>query len=132
MLAKEIPDIIRGKKKTTPKVMEFAGYSPLMLAVAGSDYNRKCILVLIANGADINCLDKYDNNLFHIAALYGNNKILEFLVKNLKLSILTKNKNGETPLNICHRTGNKVGLAVIEKSISDSFIKEIDREEEQA
>ena len=56
--------------------MEFTGYTPLMLAIAGGNKNLECVEILIHHGANINCRDKFGNNLFHIAALYNNNEIL--------------------------------------------------------
>ena len=94
---------------------EFAGFTPLMLAVAKGDENFDCLQVLLAQGADFNCTDEYDNNLLHVAALYGNNKILDYLAKNLKLDLFARNNKGETALNICHTAKNQAGVVLLEK-----------------
>ena len=42
---------------------------------------------LLAKGADFNVKDDLGNSIIHIAALYGNNIILEYLTKNLKIEL---------------------------------------------
>ena len=115
--AQETPD--RDGASLTSKsapafVKEFAGFTPLMLAVAKGDENFDCLQALLTHGANFNCKDEYENNLLHIAARYGNNKILDYLAKNLKLDVFARNSNGETALNICHTTKNQAGVAVLE------------------
>jgi ankyrin repeat protein len=52
-----------------------------MLATAGGDKNLECVKLLFnANGIDRNCIDFQGNTLLHIAVIYGNTSILEFLV----------------------------------------------------
>jgi len=80
--AQETHDKDSGKAANT-YVKEFAGFTPLMLAVAKGDENFECLQALLAQGANFNCVDTYDNNLLHVAALYSNNKILDYLAKNL-------------------------------------------------
>ena len=79
--------------------------------------------------------------MLHVAALYGNNKILDYLAKNLKLDLFARNSKGETALNICHTTKNAAGIALLgvlqqtcdaSKGTADSLLSELDREEEQA
>lgn len=77
----------------------------------------------------------------HVAALYGNNKILDYLAKNLKLDLFARNSKGETALNICHTAKNTAGVALLEdlqhtcdssKGTADSLLSELAKEEEQA
>jgi len=130
-----------GGKAPSAFVKEFAGFTPLMLAVAKGDENFDCLQALLAQGADFNCRDEYENNLLHVAATYGNNKILDYLAKNLKLDLFARNSKGETALNICHSAKNAAGVAILDslqqtcdssKSTADSLLNELDREEEQA
>tara|TARA_B110000285_G_scaffold233275_1_gene306558 strand:- start:1876 stop:3093 length:1218 start_codon:yes stop_codon:yes gene_type:complete len=130
-----------GGKAASTFVKEFAGYTPLMLAVAKGDENFDCLQALLAQGANFNCKDEYDNNLLHVAALYSNNKILDYLAKNLKLDLFARNSKGETALNICHTNKNSAGVALLEalqhtcdssKGTADSLLSELAREEEQA
>jgi len=72
-----------------------------MLATAGSDKNLECMKALLKAGADFKAKDTYQNSLLHIAALNKNNKILNYIVKNMKLDIFERNSLGETALNIC-------------------------------
>ena len=51
-----------------------------MLAVAEGGQNLEAVKILLANKADITILDSYGNNILHIAAQYGNNEALEFLI----------------------------------------------------
>ena len=78
-----------------------------MLAVANGDKGGlESLKVLLLNGANFSNKDYYDNSLLHIAALNNNNKILDWLLKNLKIGIFDRNKNGETALNICQTNKN--------------------------
>jgi ankyrin repeat protein len=42
---------------------------------------------LLSKGAKFDVKDEHGNSLIHIAALYGNNLILEYLTKNLKIEM---------------------------------------------
>ena len=78
-----------------------------MLAVANGDKGGlESLNVLLLNGANFSNKDYYDNSLLHIAALNNNNKILDWLLKNLKIGIFDRNRNGETALNICQTNKN--------------------------
>ena len=80
---------------------EFHGYTPLMLAVAGGDQNLECVRCLLSNKANTSITDSFGNTLLHIAAIYGSNDILRYLIQNLKqINIFERNNNGETALSI--------------------------------
>lgn len=89
-----------GKSKT-PFEREFYGYTPLMLAVTSKESNLECIKIILNSGADYKKKDEFGNNLLHLAARTGNNKILDYIAKNLKIGIFERNKAGETALGIC-------------------------------
>lgn len=74
-----------------------------------------CVKLLLQNEANSNVKDEDDNNLLHLAALNGNNKTLDYLSKNLKISIFERNKKGETPLNICKFLKNAEGEKILEQ-----------------
>jgi ankyrin repeat protein len=72
-----------------------------MLAVAGGDKNLECVKQLSQlSSIDINCTDSHGNTLLHIASIYGNNDILEYLLTKKILNILERNSNGDTALSI--------------------------------
>ena len=72
-----------------------------MLAVAGGDQNLECVRLLLQSKANPSLTDSYGNTLLHIAAIYGSNDILKYLVQNLRqISIFERNNAGETALSI--------------------------------
>jgi len=77
------------------------GYTPLMLAVASGDHNLDCVKLLLGAKADYNKVDFKNNTILHIAAIYGNNRILDYLMKNLQIDIFARNKDGDTAMSIC-------------------------------
>jgi ankyrin repeat protein len=81
-----------------------------MLAVARSDENLECVKYLLQKGANYKVEDEYGNNLHHIAAINGNIKILDYLAKNLKIELFSRNGKGETPLSICQQMKNQEGI----------------------
>lgn len=87
--------------KETKYVKEWVKYTPLMLCAAGGDKNLEAFKLLLKYNADYSNKDIYNNNLLHIAAQHNNNKILEYISKNLKIDIFERNNFGETALNIC-------------------------------
>jgi len=110
MLAIEQPDT---KAKTVVKVTggfvkEFEGYTPLMLAVARDDANLECVKTLLSHGANFECRDTLGNGIIHIAAMNGNNKILDYLTKNLKTDMFSRNQKGESALSLADAEGAKI------------------------
>lgn len=87
---------------------EFVNYTPLMLAVSGSDENLECVKTLLQHGANFESKDTYGNGVIHIAAINGNNKILDYLTKNLKTDMFSRNLKGESPLTLADADGVKI------------------------
>ena len=86
----------------------------MLAAVPGGDENLECIKVLYDYGADINYTEKYGHNLFHIAAIFFNNEIFEFLIKNASPGLLNfRNNGGETPSEMCKIRGNHAGVFIL-------------------
>jgi ankyrin repeat protein len=77
-----------------------------MLAIARDDSNLECVKLLLQKGANYKVEDEYGNTVHHIAALNGNNNILDYLAKNLKIELFARNEKGETPLSICQQLKN--------------------------
>jgi len=140
----EEPDTF-GKKvhsitQTTSFAKEMSKYTPLMLAVSKGDENLDCLKYLLEAGADYTRKDTFDNTVLHIAALNGNNAMLEYMAKNLKIDLFARNKNGETALNVCQGFKNTEGIATLEqyqieydssKDIADSLLNEVQKEEQR-
>lgn len=99
LMALEQPD--KFAKTQAPFKREYHGYTPLMLAVTSKDSTVECVKVLLGEGADFKCKDDFGNTVLHLAAVNGNNKMIEFIAKNLKIDIFERNKAGETALGIC-------------------------------
>ena len=87
---------------------EFDGYTPLMLAVARDDANLECVKTLLSHGANFECRDTLGNGIIHIAAMNGNNKILDYLTKNLKTDMFSRNQKGESALSLADPEGAKI------------------------
>lgn len=68
-----------------------------------------CLKLLLQKGADFNKKDSFDNSILHIAAINGNNKMIDYISKNVKIDIFGRNVNGETALNICIALKNAEG-----------------------
>lgn len=62
-----------------------------MLAVARGEQNFKCFKELLTKGCDINKKDDNNNNLLQIAAIHGNNIVLDYLAKNTSLDFYHRN-----------------------------------------
>ena len=70
-----------------------------------------CIDLLINVGGNIFALDKYKQNILHLAAKCGNNRFMEVLLKyvgkdKIKILINSKDINGRKPIHIAAATGN--------------------------
>ena len=112
-----------------PFKREMHGYTPLMLAIAKGDENLECAKLLLREGADFSRKDEYGNTVLHIAALNGNNKVLDYLSKNLKINLFERNQKGETALNICHVNKNPEGVKILEQ-YQDEYDKSRDQAQE--
>ena len=55
----------------------------------------------------------------HIAAINGNNKIIDYLSKNLKIDIFKRNKQGESALSICEALKNEEGTQILQKYMDE-------------
>ena len=106
----------RGKFKK-----ELSRYTPLMLSIDDDKDNFECFKTLLKNGANINCKDEFENTILHIAAMYDNNQVLNYICKNLKINLFQRNKSEETALIICNKLKNAEGAKMIEE-----YLKEYD------
>lgn len=98
-----------------------------MLTAAGGDQNLDCFKLLLQWQADSNKKDWNGNSVLHIAALYGCNKTLEYIARNLKVDIFSRNSSGETALSICQRLRNTAGADTLQK-----YFDEFDESRNQA
>ncbi|HAC31307.1 MAG TPA: hypothetical protein DCF70_01610 [Treponema sp.] len=72
------------------------GFTPLMLAACNND-NTEVIQFLIDNGADINALTSYGENLLRLSAEWNENlDVVKFFID--KFDIESRDNNGFTPL----------------------------------
>ena len=125
------------RNKVTTFKKEYSKYTPLMLAVASDDKNLDCVKLLLKSGANFKAKDANGNSLLHIAALHSNNKILNYITKNVKLDIFERNEDGETALNICTTQKNSDGVKALEelmneydgsKGVADELLKKLEEE----
>jgi len=110
-------DSFGANKKASPFTPELQGYTPLMLAVASPKANLECVKILLSQNADQKCREaQTDNSLLHLCAKYSTkNEIMEYIVKNLKLNLFERNKNGDTPISICEANKNVKSVKLLEK-----------------
>lgn len=114
-----------------------------MLAVASPSASLECVRILLTEGANAKCKDEFGNNILHIAAMNGNNKIIEYMAKNVKIDIFARNKVGDSALIICQDAKNQEGTKILEqfqsaydksdanaKELLNELIKEDDNDEE--
>lgn len=118
---------------------EFQGYTPLMLAVARHDDNLECVKTLLQHGANFECKDAFGNGVIHIAAMNGNNKILDYLTKNLKTDMFSRNQKGESALSLADPEGARIleqyqkeydQSASTAQDLLDELTKEAEHDEE--
>jgi len=97
--ATEFPDFY-ASKIGGPLRKEVSSFTPLMLYCQRSDDNVDGFKQLL-NFMDYTVSDENGNNILHIAAMSSNNKMVDYISKNLKIGIFDRNKNGESALSIC-------------------------------
>jgi ankyrin repeat protein len=94
-----------------PLIKEMHHYTPLMLAIIGGDRNLECLKLLLHFKANPSLMDFDGNTLLHLCAIYNNNTILEYLLKNeLSLNLYQRNNKGDTALSIATSNKNKEGI----------------------
>lgn len=110
-----------------------------MLAVSRDDQNLDCVKLLLQAKADFTTKDSYGNSVIHLAAMNGNNKILDYLSKNLKINVFERNKVGDTALSVCTALKNSEGVKILEQvrkeydttaKTADELLDELTKEEE--
>lgn len=128
-------------KVPIPYVKEFARYTPIQLAAAGSGKNLECVKLLLQAGANYACKDDAENNLLHVASQAQNFAVLEYLVKNADIQIWDRNSKGQTPLNVCEAIKFTEGVKLLQEigaefdqsqSAVDSIYEELLAEERKA
>ena len=78
----------------------------LALIQAAKDGNIKATKQAIADGADVNAKNKYENTPLHRAAWGRHTEIVELLITN-GADVKARDKNGWTPLHITAGKGHK-------------------------
>ena len=95
---------------------EYTGYTPLMLAIVSPYSDVECVKLLLSAKADYTIKDKHTgNNIFHLCAeRCKNDKVFEYLLKNLKIDIFATNSTGETVHSICKRIKKTARIKIVE------------------
>jgi ankyrin repeat protein len=104
--------------KAKPNIKDIYGYSPLFLALKKHHWNLADSLVLF--GADINFKKSNGMTILHEALATGDEKMLDWVLKQKKVKFNLKDQNGLTPLLISFKKSN---LEMLIKLVS---IKEVD------
>ena len=73
-----------------------------------------CFRTLLTEGANAKCMDEFGNTILHLAAMNSNNKLIDYISKNVKIDMFSRNKAGETALGICQNLKNKEGAKTLE------------------
>ena len=80
----------------------------------------------------------YNRYVFTITAACNNNKVVDYLVKNVTDEPFARNKSGETALNVCQRVGNDDGAKLLKEfqadydksaDIADALLNELEAED---
>lgn len=74
-------------KAQGPFQREYYGYTPLMLACASPKESLDCVRCLLSEGANFKSKDEFGNTILHLAAMNGNNKMIDYISKNVKIDI---------------------------------------------
>lgn len=94
---------------------EVMGSTPLMLAVLAGDSNYPTVEWLIKlEKCNTEVRDSQGNNLLHLAVQVNGKTILKFLLENTKISPVTCNEIGKTPLDFA----KEMELSEIEQMLS--------------
>ena len=103
--------------KGGPFKPELHEFTPLQLAMVSPHPNPNVVKILFARDADHNVRQNgTGSNILHLAASYtSDSDVLEYVVKNAKVSIFERNSAGDTPLTICQEKGNAAGVKIIEE-----------------
>ena len=99
-LAKETSD----KNSKSDKIKtEYAGFTPLQLAVVGSKPNVNIVRILLEKDANSKIkTGSASDNILHLCAKKCDSfEVLDFLVKNADIDIFARNNEGDSPLTIC-------------------------------
>lgn len=137
-LEKETTEEQDRSEKSSTYHKEMVGYTPLMLCVAKGDENLDCVKALLNHNADFTKKDIFGNTILHIAALNGNNQMMDYIAKNLKLNIFDRNNKGETALYICQANANTEGVKIMDsfhqeydqsKNLAESLLNELEKED---
>jgi ankyrin repeat protein len=84
-------------------------------------------------------MDEFGNTILHLAAINSNNKLIDYISKNVKIDMFARNKAGETALSICQNLKNAEGIKTLgqyqttyDKSdaIAKDLLDELNQEEE--
>lgn len=92
---------------------EYTDYTPLMLCAAGGEENFEGFKILLKHKASYTTKDSNDNNVLQVAAAHDNNKVMEYIVKNLEVDTFWRNNAGETALTICQNNNNEAGVELL-------------------
>lgn len=65
----------------------------------------KCFRLLLGYNANLNVIDKYQNNPLHMSCLLGR-EIMTYMLLKQGMSLTTTNKYGDTPLHCAAKSGN--------------------------
>jgi len=105
--------------KDGPLFYEYHGYTPLQLAIVSPYSDMDTVELLILSKANTKVLEfATGNNLFHLAALYcTNNEIFNYIVKNVKLDLSARNKQGETLASIVKQGNDKERHSLVDQML---------------
>lgn len=96
-------------KPVTKDKLEYSKMTPLMLLAKYGDFTKYLFEKLIDKGAKIDILDAQENSILHYLVQSSAEKLFKYIKEYLKhdLKFGQRNKNGETPLSIADKIGNK-------------------------
>lgn len=83
--------------------------TPLLMLAKFGDESIEMFKKLIDRGAEINAKDAQDNSVLHYIAMSQARQIFTYIKDRLEYDFKfdDRNKNGDTPLSIADKSGNK-------------------------
>ncbi len=123
-------------KHATKLIKEWSGFTPLMLAISGTSFKcLDCIKFLLTQNANFGLKDHDQNTVLHLCAIFGNNKALEWITKNVKVDVFARNAKGETVMSIAKEKNNEEAIKtltpILENDESKTAIESLLNEMEQ-
>ncbi|CAL1299963.1 unnamed protein product [Larinioides sclopetarius] len=87
--------------------------------------NLEVMKFLLTFGLDINAKDDSHQTVLHVAANLGRERIVEYLIEEMKMQVDDKDINGKTPLHLASREGHEGVVRLLLRHKANTFFKDV-------